>query len=69
MLPTTANGQPATAAYIAEAHGVYRAHAVHVLSIAASGVTRIVVFLDESLFPAFGLPLSFTGDPVVALPS
>jgi RNA polymerase sigma-70 factor, ECF subfamily len=69
MVPTTANGQPATAAYLAAADGGYRAHAVHLLSVASSGVTRIVAFLDESLFPVFGLPLSYDGDPVVAVRS
>ena len=64
MVATTANGQLATAGYLAAAGGAYRAHAVHLLSVASGHITRIVVFLDESLFPIFGLPLSFTGDPV-----
>ncbi len=63
MVATTANGQLATAGYVAAGDGVYRAHAVHVLSAASSGITGIVAFLDESLFPIFGLPLSYSGDP------
>ncbi len=66
MVATTANGQLATAGYLAAADGIYRAHAVHVLSVDSCGITRIVVFLDESLFPIFGLPLSYTSDPVAA---
>ncbi len=69
MVATTANGQPATAGYLATADGVYRAHAIHVLSVDSSGIARIVVFLDESLFPFFGLPLSYAGDPVGAMRS
>jgi RNA polymerase sigma-70 factor (ECF subfamily) len=69
MVATTANGQLATAGYLAAADGVYRAHAVHVLSVDSSGITRIVVFLDESLFPVFGLPLSYRSDPVAAMRS
>ena len=63
MVATTANGQLATAGYVASADGVYHAHGLQVLSVASSGIGRIVVFLDESLFPIFGLPLSCAGDP------
>jgi RNA polymerase sigma-70 factor (ECF subfamily) len=66
MVPTTANGQLATAGYAVDADRVYRAHAVHVLSVAPSGITRIVVFLGKGLFPIFGLPESYTADPVAA---
>jgi hypothetical protein len=38
---------------------VYRAHAIAVLTIAGSSITRISSFNDAGLFPAFGLPATF----------
>jgi RNA polymerase sigma-70 factor (ECF subfamily) len=55
MLPTTANGQPAVAAYWRDNDGFYRPHALQVLTIAPTGISRIVSFNDPELFPAFGL--------------
>ncbi|WP_426504460.1 sigma-70 family RNA polymerase sigma factor [Dactylosporangium sp. McL0621] len=55
MLPITANGQPAVAAYWRENDGSYRPHALQVLTITRTGVSRIVSFNDPGLFPAFGL--------------
>jgi RNA polymerase sigma-70 factor, ECF subfamily len=63
MLPIAANGQPAFAAYLREDDGVFRAHAVQVLTVSAGQITRLVSFNDASLFPAFGLPPTF---PVTA---
>ena len=65
LLPTTANGQPAFAAYQRESDGVYRAHGIMVLTIAASLVTRTTMFMDPALLATFGLPsaLSASGDP------
>ena len=54
--PTAANGQPALASYMRAGDGVYRAHAIQVLTIAGSRITRITSFLDPGLFVAFGLP-------------
>jgi RNA polymerase sigma-70 factor, ECF subfamily len=56
MVPTIANGQPAFAAYRRGNDGTYEAHAVQVLTVTATGVARLVVFLDPALFNAFGLP-------------
>src|SRR6266700_583563 len=56
MVPTAANGQPALAAYLRDHDGVYRAHSICVLTIAASRVARVTSFKDPGLFPAFGLP-------------
>jgi RNA polymerase sigma-70 factor (ECF subfamily) len=53
---TAANGQPALASYLREGDGVYRAHAIQVLTIAEPHVTRITSFLDLDLFATFGLP-------------
>jgi hypothetical protein len=41
-------------------------HAVHVLSLTPTGIARIVVFLDPSLFATFGLPPSYRGSRVAA---
>jgi RNA polymerase sigma-70 factor, ECF subfamily len=56
MTPVAANGQPALAAYIRGHDGGYRAHAITVLTIAASRITRVTSFNDPGLFAAFSLP-------------
>jgi RNA polymerase sigma-70 factor (ECF subfamily) len=56
MVPTRANGQPAVAAYLRDHDGIHRAHAVQVLTATATGIARIVAFLDPNLFAMFGLP-------------
>jgi RNA polymerase sigma-70 factor, ECF subfamily len=56
MVPTAANGQPAFAAYVRDQAGVYRAHAIQVLTPSGSGLARIVSFNDPRLFEVFGLP-------------
>jgi RNA polymerase sigma-70 factor (ECF subfamily) len=56
MIRTAANGQPALAAYMRDRDGVYRAHAIQVLTIAASRVTRVTSFNDPGLLAIFGLP-------------
>jgi DNA-directed RNA polymerase specialized sigma24 family protein len=38
--------------------GSYQAHAIQVLSTASGRISRIVIFLNPGLFPAFGLPRS-----------
>src|SRR5579859_2342698 len=53
LVPTTANGQPAFAAYQRGADGVYRAHCVQLVSAAPDGVHRITSFNDAELFPVF----------------
>ena len=56
MVPTMANGQPAFAAYRRGRDGAYEAHALQVLTVTATGVARLVIFLDPALFRPFGLP-------------
>src|SRR5215470_11041842 len=56
MVPAMANGQPAFAAYRRGGDGAYEAHALQVLTVTATGVARLVIFLDPALFAAFGLP-------------
>ncbi|HZA09377.1 sigma-70 family RNA polymerase sigma factor [Mycobacterium sp.] len=56
MVPTAANGQPAVADYRRGADGVMRAHAIHVLTTGADAIGAITVFLEPTLFGAFGMP-------------
>jgi RNA polymerase sigma-70 factor (ECF subfamily) len=55
-IPTAANGQPAFGFYARHEDGMYRPHAIHVLTITDAGVCGIVSFSDPALFPLFGLP-------------
>jgi len=55
MVATQANGQPAAAAYSRGSDGVHHAHAVQVLTVTSTGISRIVSFNDPSLFPLFDL--------------
>jgi RNA polymerase sigma-70 factor (ECF subfamily) len=54
MLATSANGQPAAAAYTRDEHGVYKPYGICVLTLTGAGIVRIVSFGDPSLLPAFG---------------
>ncbi len=60
MALTEGNGQPAVAMYHPDHDGVYHAHGVQVLTIAATAqgaaIARVVSFLDPTLVAAFGLP-------------
>ncbi len=62
LVPTMANGQPAFAAFQGAPGGVYRAHAVLVLSVTATGIARIVIFLSPGVLRAFGLPPEYSPD-------
>jgi RNA polymerase sigma-70 factor (ECF subfamily) len=57
----TANGQPAFAVYRREDDGTRRAHGIQVLTTAGGRITGITAFLDPSLFPLFGQPLTLPG--------
>ena len=59
MVPAAANGQPAFAAYQRGRDGTFRAHAVLVLTLTATGIARVVIFLDPGLFATFGLPQEY----------
>jgi ketosteroid isomerase-like protein len=43
--------------------GSFRAHGIHLVEQAAGSITRIVVFLDPELFPAFGLTTTLPRRP------
>jgi RNA polymerase sigma-70 factor (ECF subfamily) len=59
MVQIEANGQPAFALYVSDHDSdLYHAHALQVLTLTDSGITRIVAFLDPNIFPIFGLSLS-----------
>jgi RNA polymerase sigma-70 factor (ECF subfamily) len=57
MVPTSANGQPAVAAYIrAPGDDEHRAFAIGVLRIEEDHIVELTAFHDLGLFAAFGLP-------------
>jgi RNA polymerase sigma-70 factor (ECF subfamily) len=60
MVRTSANGQPAVAEYRRSADSIMEAHSIQVLTCRARngkpGIAVMTVFLDSTLFAAFGLP-------------
>ncbi|GIM94155.1 sigma-70 family RNA polymerase sigma factor [Paractinoplanes toevensis] len=54
MLPTSANGQPAAAAYLRDQQGNYQAYGICVLTVTDKGIGRITSFGDPRLVTAFG---------------
>ena len=54
MLPTSANGQPAAAAYRRDPHGNYQAYGICVLTVTDAGIQRISSFGDPILLASFG---------------
>jgi RNA polymerase sigma-70 factor (ECF subfamily) len=56
MVPTTANGQPAAAAYWRDGDGAYQAYGIVVLTTTSTEIARITVFADPGLLARFGLP-------------
>lgn len=56
MMATTANGQPAAAAYHRDAEGVLRASDIVVLAATTTGVARVIAFHDPRLVVMFGFP-------------
>jgi RNA polymerase sigma-70 factor (ECF subfamily) len=63
MIPVAANGQPGFAAYLRGRDGVYRAHAVQVLTLGPAGIAHVVSFNQPELFAAFGLPQTLAAAP------
>jgi RNA polymerase sigma-70 factor (ECF subfamily) len=57
MIPTSANGQPAAAAYQRDRDGTYQAFGLGVLTVTDTGIARILVFGGgPDLVVRFGLP-------------
>jgi len=57
MLATSANGQPATAAYTRDQHGGYQPYGICVLTVTSQGISRVSSFGDPGLITVFGFPL------------
>jgi RNA polymerase sigma-70 factor, ECF subfamily len=62
LVPVAANGQPGFAVYQLGEHGVYRAHALQVLTLTGTGIARIVAFADPASLTSFGLPAELPGE-------
>lgn len=56
MIATSANGQPAAAAYLRGPDGTHLAFGIAVLTVTRTGIARIVVFGDPGLVTRFGFP-------------
>jgi RNA polymerase sigma-70 factor, ECF subfamily len=54
MLATSANGQPAAAAYMRDSAGNYQPYGICVLTVSDAGIRRISSFGDPSLVTVFG---------------
>jgi RNA polymerase sigma-70 factor, ECF subfamily len=61
LVRVAANGQPGFAAYRRDRDGRYRAHAVHVLTVDATSISRVVSFNQPELFAIFSLPAILPG--------
>ena len=59
MMPAQINGSPSFVAYHLDESGVYRAQALHILTIENGEISEINDFLsfDGQLFSKLGLPL------------
>ncbi|MGW2590231.1 sigma-70 family RNA polymerase sigma factor [Streptomyces sp. NPDC001515] len=55
-LRTSANGQPAMAAYRRADGGGHHLHTLQVLTVTTAGISRNTVFQDPGVFAAFALP-------------
>jgi RNA polymerase sigma-70 factor (ECF subfamily) len=62
LVPTSANGCPAAATYVADGEGRLRAHNIQVLDVREGRVECVYAFLDTDLFAAFGLPLEWPAE-------
>jgi RNA polymerase sigma-70 factor (ECF subfamily) len=54
MLATSANGQPAAAAYMRDEQGIYQPYGICVLSLTSAGIRRILSFGEPGLVSTFG---------------
>ncbi|HEX4256991.1 MAG TPA: sigma-70 family RNA polymerase sigma factor [Streptosporangiaceae bacterium] len=67
LVPVVANGDRAFAVYQREPAGTYHGHALLAVTVAATGIARIVAFQDPGLFATFGLPHAATGGHLAGL--
>jgi RNA polymerase sigma-70 factor (ECF subfamily) len=56
MLATSANGQPAAAAFTRDQDGNYQPYGICVLTVSGAGIRRISSFGDPTLVTVFGFP-------------
>jgi hypothetical protein len=57
LIPTRANGQPAFGCYVSdEPAGIYHAHGIMVLTLAADRISAVTRFIDSGIISRFGLP-------------
>ena len=56
LVPTTANGLPAFGQYRLASDGSHRPWSLQVVEVVDGRIAHVHHFLDESLFPRFGLP-------------
>ncbi len=54
MVATSANGQPAAAAYRRDGHGTHQPYGICVLTVAGAGIRRITSFGEPGLVSGFG---------------
>jgi RNA polymerase sigma-70 factor, ECF subfamily len=54
MLPTSANGQPAAAAYTRDQYGNYQPYGICVLTVTDQGISRVSSFGDPRVVTLFG---------------
>jgi RNA polymerase sigma-70 factor (ECF subfamily) len=54
MLPTSANGQPAAAAFVRDEYGNHQPYGICVLTVTDAGIRRICSFGDPQLVTVFG---------------
>jgi RNA polymerase sigma-70 factor (ECF subfamily) len=57
MVPVTANGQPAAAAYRRGDDSAYPAYGIVILTTTSTAIARLTIFADPGLLTRFGLPL------------
>jgi ketosteroid isomerase-like protein len=58
VIRTSANGQAAIALYVGPLGSQRRLHSLHVLTVAAQGISRVVAFQDIAAARHFDLPAS-----------
>jgi RNA polymerase sigma-70 factor, ECF subfamily len=61
LRPAAASGQPAVAAYARAPDGGYELHTLQVFGIESGLVRRLVVYTEQAVFDAFGLPPAIPG--------
>jgi RNA polymerase sigma-70 factor (ECF subfamily) len=69
LVPVMANGQQALAVYQRESDGAHHADGLTLVTVATTGIARIVTFRDPTLFKLFGLPPVYGADAAGPAPS